>query len=239
MKIKQLLLTDLLQEIKSFADPKRAVADQRYHKSTREHWGVCVPQCDKLAKSFSKGHEEADLILMAETLWMTDLFDPMVCACKILSLPRIKPSLPLWNTIKNLLKKVDGWALEDGLAHAAWKCILANPELLDDLHEWSRHPNFWMRRATLVYTLPFAKPGKDPERMLEWASFYATDPEWFIQKAIGWWLRVLGQHNPERVSLFLTTHWDKLKGVAQKEATRKLSIQWQERISQEVKEKHD
>ncbi len=79
-----------------------------------------------------------------------------------------------------------------------------------------------MRRAALVYTLPFAKPGRDPERMLSWASLYAPDPEWFIQKAIGWWLRVLGQHNPERVVQFLNAHWTTLKGVARKEGTRKL-----------------
>lgn len=87
-----------------------------------------------------------------------------------------------------------------------------------------------MRRAALVYTLPFAKPGHNPERMLRWASHYASDPEWFIQKAIGWWLRVLGEHNPDKVVVFLNTHWEKLKGVARKEATRKLSIEWQEKI---------
>lgn len=222
---------EILQALKSFADPKRAIADQRYHKSTREHWGVSVPQCDKLAKQFAKGLKEDELLSLAEALWMTDLFDPMICASKLLSLSKVKPSLPLWNTIKHFLNNVDGWALEDSLAHAAWKCILAHTELLDDLDSWSRHPNFWMRRATLVYTLPFAKPGKDPERMLKWASSYSTDSEWFIQKAIGWWLRVLGEHNPDRVLIFLKTHWSQLKPVAKKEATRKLP----EELQQEVK----
>ncbi len=182
---------DLLQEIKSLADPKKAIADQRYHKSRREHWGVSVPQCDKLAKSL-KSFQQEELLSIAKTLWMTDLFDPMMCASKILSLSCVKPSQALWNTIKTFLKSVDGWALEDGLAHAAWKCILADQKLLNDIEEWTVHPNFWMRRATLVYTLPFAKSGRDPERMLKWASSYATDSEWFMQKAIGWWLRVLG-----------------------------------------------
>lgn len=221
--------TDLLQEIKKFTDPKKATVDQRYHKSTREHWGVSVPQCDKLAKEFSKGLKENELIAMAEALWMTNLFDPMICASKILSLSSIKPSSLLWNTIKNFLKNIDGWALEDSLAHAAWKCLLADAELLDDLENWNRHPSFWMRRATLVYTLPFAKPGKDPERMLSWASSYATDSEWFIHKAIGWWLRVLGKHNPDRVLIFLKAHWPQLKAVARKEATRKLSEELQQR----------
>lgn len=79
-----------------------------------------------------------------------------------------------------------------------------------------------MRRAALVYTLPFAKSGKNPERMLKWASLYSTDPQWFIQKAIGWWLRVLGTHNPERVIQLLKAHSSALKTVAKREATRKL-----------------
>ena len=76
-----------------------------------------------------------------------------------------------------------------------------------------------------MYTLPYAKPGRNPERILKWASSYAKDNEWFIQKAIGWWLRVLGEHNPERVLRFLAEHASLLKGVAKKEATRKLSLE--------------
>lgn len=222
--------TDFLQELKSLADPEKAIADQRYHKSSREHWGVSVPQCEKLAKAFAKGLKQDELLAMAEVLWMSDLFDSMTCASKMLISPQVKPSPQLWEMIKRFLRSVDGWALEDGLAHAAWKCILADKTLLNDLEEWTRHPNFWMRRAALVYTLPFAKQGMDPERMLGWSSSYASDSEWFIQKAIGWWLRVLGEHNPERVIIFLKMHWGQLKSVARKEATRKLSLEHQHQV---------
>ena len=87
-----------------------------------------------------------------------------------------------------------------------------------------------MRRAALVYTLPYTKPGRDPDRMLKWAGGYASDPEWFIQKAIGWWLRVLGEKQPERVIPFLNIHWKHLKTVAKKEATRKLPNHWKEQL---------
>jgi 3-methyladenine DNA glycosylase AlkD len=221
---------DFLQKLRSLADPKKAIADQRYHKSSREHWGVSVPQCEKLTKAFAKNLNPDELLSMAEALWMTDLFDPMICASKMLISCRVKPSSQLWNMIKKFLTCVDGWALEDSLAHAAWKCILADKTLLNDLEEWTRHSNFWMRRAALVYTLPFAKQGEDPERMLGWSASYATDSEWFIQKAIGWWLRVLGEHNPDRVLLFLKMHWGQLKSVARKEATRKLSTEYQHKV---------
>lgn len=222
-------ISQFIQELQRLANAERASADQRYHKSIREHWGIPVPECDKLARTLSKGLTESELLLLAKNLWETDIFDPMVCAAKILSQPRLKPSPAVWNTIRHFLKKVDGWALEDHLAHAAGKCILAYECLLDEIEEWTKHSNFWMRRAALVYTLPYAKPGRNPERMLQWASRYAPDPEWFIQKAIGWWLRDLGEHNPERVCIFLNSHWGELKGVARKEATRKLSAEYLQR----------
>jgi 3-methyladenine DNA glycosylase AlkD len=224
-------ISSILNELKKLGCTDRAVRDKAYHKSKREHWGVPVPTCDQLARSLSKELSETEMLQLASSLWETDLFDPMMCSAKMLSLSKLPPSPELWKTVIAFLGKVDGWALEDSLANVAWKCILANESLLEVLESWTTHENFWMRRATLVYTLPFAKPNRDPERSLRWASTYSTDSEWFIQKAIGWWLRVLGEHRPERVVAFLKSYWDNLKPVARHEATRKLDQQWKQQVA--------
>lgn len=221
-------LDSFLHELKQLKNEEQAILSKRYHKSQREHWGLSAPNYQTIILSFTKDLNEEEILLLAEALWNTNLFDPMLCAAKLLSLKKVKASPALWTLIKKFLKQVDGWALEDVLAPAAEKCLLDNGTRLDELEEWTKHPNFWMRRAALVYTLPFAKKGRDPERMLKWASTYADDPEWFIQKAIGWWLRFLGSHNPERVITFLQSYGSRLKGVAKKEATRKLSQEHRE-----------
>jgi len=178
-----------------------------------------------LVNALSKQLSQFERIAFAKALWATDQFDPMICAAKLLS--KSVPSIEVWTTLVDFLQVVDGWALEDQLAHAAWRCILHEESLLNEVEKWTIHPNFWMRRAALVYTLPYAKAGRNPERMLRWASSYVLDKEWFIQKAIGWWLRVLGEHSPEKVCLFLKEHWNDLKSVARKEATRRLKSDWQ------------
>ncbi len=211
-------LKQFLNELKLHKDSERAIIDKNYHKSNREHWGIPVPLCVDITRSLSKGLSQAELLSLATELWQTNIYDAMVCCAKILL--RVKPSKELWQTIVYFLTFVDGWALEDHMAKAAAKCILADESLLDELENWTKHPNFWMRRAALVYTLPYAKPKHDPERMLKWAAGYVADKEWFIQKAIGWWLRDLSAHDPKRVIAFVNTH--QLKGVARKEATRKL-----------------
>ena len=98
------------------------------------------------------------------------------------------------------------------------------------MERWTVHEQMWMHRAALIYILPYTKSGYDPERMLTWMGQYASDPAWFIQKAIGWWLRELGKQNPERVVQFLTTHWHALRSVARKEATRKEAAVWLQQL---------
>ena len=58
--------------------------------------------------------------------------------------------------------------------------------------------------------------------MLGWAARLAGDREWFIQKAIGWWLRELSKRDAPRVRRFLAEHGVTLKGVARREASKYL-----------------
>jgi 3-methyladenine DNA glycosylase AlkD len=120
------------------------------------------------------------------------------------------------------LPDLDGWAVADNLADVASRCLLQDPRRLDVVETWIESPHLWTRRAALVFTLPWAKGGRDPERTLGWAARLADDREWFIQKAVGWRLRELSKRDPERVRRFLTEHGRKLTGVARREATKYL-----------------
>ena len=143
---------------------------------SRPHWGIKMPQLDGVVKRHVKQHTTAGLLQLAQTLWDSGTFDLMMAAGRILGRREIPVSPRLWHTLDAWLDDVDGWALEDVLAPAAWKCLLDDPAVLDDMEHWTTHPGVWRRRAALVYTLPYAKPGHDPERVLTWAAGYAADP---------------------------------------------------------------
>lgn len=211
-----------IEQLYTLENHERAQAHAQYNKSQRVHLGLTVPEITQLVGETAKKLSPQELLELAYALWETDIFDAKIAATKITGLPKLKPSPELWNFVIFCLPDLNGWALEDQLAHTAWKCILADLTLLDTLEQWTKHQSFWIRRAALIYTLPFAKKGRDPERMLSWAAKYSSDTEWFIQKAIGWWLRDLGKHNPERVLKFLKDHAHNLKYVAKHEATRLL-----------------
>jgi 3-methyladenine DNA glycosylase AlkD len=88
----------------------------------------------------------------------------------------------------------------------------------------------WTRRAALVMTLPWTKQNFPKEqdlairaRVLGWCATLAEDRDWFIQKAVAWWLRDLSKHDAGAVREFLAAHGDRLKPFARKEAARHLS----------------
>jgi hypothetical protein len=68
------------------------------------------------------------------------------------------------------LADLDGWAAADNLASVGSRCLIADPDRLDAVEAWIESRHLWTRRATLVFTLPWAKEKRGPEQMLGWAA---------------------------------------------------------------------
>lgn len=209
----------LLARLRELGDGDRAVWDRNYQKSSWEHWGVPAPRID-LAIREVVGRASEDALSIGANLWREPVWDLKIAAARLLK--TVEPSEAVWQFVLERMPDLDGWAIADSLADTGSRCLTADPRRLDTVEGWVESPHLWTRRASLVFTLPWTKNGESPERMLGWAARLSVDPEWFIQKAIGWWLRSLSKKNPMRVRQFLADHGAALKGVARREATKYL-----------------
>jgi len=178
---------------------------------------------DTAIRDVVKDVPAARRLALARRLWREPVWDLKIVAGRLLAAPGVPPAEPVWRFVTARMGDLDGWAVADNLAPVASRCLLHDPRRLDVVEGWVRSTHLWTRRAALVFTLPWTRDGRDPERMLGWAASLAGDREWFIQKAIGWWLRELSKRNPARVRRFLADHGAVLKGVARREATKYLS----------------
>ena len=113
---------------------------------------------------------------------------------------------------------------------AGQRRIMADLSRLDEVEGWTRSDHMWTRRAALVITLALTKSNHPSEaeaqardRILGWAAGYVTDPDWFIQKAVAWWVRDLSKHDAERAKAFLDAHGAAMKPFALREASKYLS----------------
>jgi 3-methyladenine DNA glycosylase AlkD len=213
----------LLHAFRSLGDAGRAKQEKRYQKSRWEHWGVALPKMDAAIRQTLGGLPQDEALTLCRRLWREPVWDLKIVAGRILGRNSVAPDARVWGFITERLPDLDGWAVGDNLAPAAARCLIEDASRLDVVETWIENPHLWTRRAALVFTLPWAKEKRDPERMLGWAARLADDPEWFIQKAIGWWLRELSKRDADRVRRFLANHGGTLRGVARREATKYLN----------------
>ncbi|OSQ52023.1 DNA alkylation repair protein [Marivita geojedonensis] len=224
-------LDEALSELRARAQTGRAEQMAAYHKVDRPYLGVANPDTDALVRDWRQQIDLDTRLRLAADLWNTNIFEARVAASKLLTQARIKPSdEAAWQLIQSWVPDFDSWAIADHACMAGQRRLTADPSRLDTVDTWTASDHMWTRRAALVITLPWTKqnhPTADEtaarDRILGWAAGYLDDTDWFIQKAVAWWLRDLSRHDPDRARAFLSKHGDRMKPFARKEAARHLS----------------
>jgi 3-methyladenine DNA glycosylase AlkD len=220
---------DALAALEALADPAKAAEMAAYHKAPRRYLGVSVPQIEALADAWRTEATVEDRVALAAALWDSDIHEARVAAAKLLTQARLRPDQAAWALICGWTEGFDAWALADHATIAGQKRVVADPSRLATVAGWTRHPNLWTRRAALVITLPWAKLNHPKpadlairETVLGWAATLADERDWFMQKAVAWWVRDLSKHDAGRARAFLADHGARLKPFARKEAARHL-----------------
>ncbi len=222
---------DALAALRAQADPARAAEMAAYHKAEREYLGLSNAVTGELATAWRKdAADQATLVSLAEGLWASDVFEARVAAGKLFLQARMRPDdLLAWRWIESVVPQFDSWAIADAVAQGGQKRVMQVPERLDVLEQWTASDHMWTRRAAFVFALPFCKSRHPNEveqaarvRVFRWAERLAEDHEWFIQKAIAWWIRDLSKRDPEAVQGWLDVNGARLKPFARKEAARHL-----------------
>ena len=219
-----------LGALESLGDSVRAEQAAAYHKAPRPYLGVSVPQVEELTDDWRARLTLDERLDLAEGLWATNIHEARVAAAKLLTQARIRPDERAWALIQAWVPDFDAWALADHVAIAGQKRLVADPTRLEVVEGWTRSPHMWTRRAALVMTLPWAKMNFPKpadlaarDRILSWCAGYVPDREWFIQKAVAWWIRDLSKHDRPRAAGFLDAHGSEMKPFARKEAAKFLT----------------
>jgi len=219
-----------LDALRAQVEPGRAEQMIAYHKQSRTVLGVGNEVLNTLSRDWRGQLDIEARVDLAAGLWASDIFEARILAAKLLTQARIKPDTAVWDLVQTWVPDFDSWAIADHAASAISKRLQADPARLDVVEGWTTSDHMWSRRAALVSTLPWAKLANPKPadldtraRILGWAATYVRDRDWFIQKAIGWWLRDLSKHDADRTRAFLAEHGDQMKAFARKEAAKYLT----------------
>ncbi len=104
---------------------------------------------------------------------------------------------------------------DDFCTHALGALIGQYNELFDKILNWTKHPDFWVRRGAAVSLIyPIKKNKYDQINPLLISDALLRDDHYLVLKGYGWMLKVLSQQEPELVFQYLAQKKDTMPRVA-------------------------
>jgi 3-methyladenine DNA glycosylase AlkD len=196
----------IIAGLKAVATEERAVQEKAYLKSPESfvHFGVTVPAIQKVVKTFRKERPKLsrdELIRLVEELWEPEVHETRMAAIELLQAYDNLLVAKDAALIERMIDQSHTWAYVDGLAaHDMGSLVVRFPELNKTLDRWSKHENFWLRRAAMLSLLIELRDGRgDFNRFTRYAEAMLHEKEFFIRKAIGWILRDTARKRPDMV----------------------------------------
>lgn len=146
--------------------------------------------------------------------------------------------LPVW------VKHIDNWGHSDNLSKFLSR-LVELPEtrgkMLTYINTWNRSKNLWERRQSLVALFYYARTRKQHlpfDDVIGLIENLIHDPEYFVQKAVGWTLRESYNVYPKETYAFLSKHIALLSPYAFTASTEKMSAKEKAALKEKrIKEK--
>ena len=225
------LIRQILNELKSAANPERKAWMEGYSASAMSFLGVPVPEIRKAARTVGrelKGSSKEEVLLVAFGCIETGFQEARQAAYEILEMR--KEHLPAIGAkqLEQLGAGNDNWASVDSFSTSVAGRVWREGGVKDSLiRKWARSKDPWWRRTALVSTIPLNLRSRggtgDPVRTLSICEMLVDDRHPMVVKALSWALREVIPHDPDSVQEFIDHHEDDLAALVLREVRKKLS----------------
>ena len=213
---------ELLENLKTVANPDDAVAMKAYMKNKFEFLGAKTPARRKLAKAFFK--QQTDFVIdwnFINEAWNNPYRELQYTALDYLEIRNklLTPSdLP---RLKKLAQTKSWWDTIDFLDRLVGSIIARFPETKEIIVAWSCDEDIWLRRLAIDHQL-LRKEKTDTELLEKILVNNLGRTEFFINKAIGWALRDYSKTNPDWVRAFIERHRAEMAALSIREGSKYL-----------------
>jgi 3-methyladenine DNA glycosylase AlkD len=224
------VLEEVETELHAIGNARYGVAIAADRRSRLQYFGVSLPALRRRVRAgFSFYELEPSPMLRAwDYCWNQSAYgDVLFAAVEYYRLfPRRWPP-ELWSVIREWSARVDNWAHADTLG-GLYSYLLAadEPAVYPVMLEWNRSENEWLRRLSLVSLIHYT--GKNavflpPEKVLPLVTACLTDRRHYVQTAVGWILREMGNAYPVEILAYLHEHAREMSATALTRAAERLS----------------
>ncbi len=222
---------EVVETLTAIGNPALGKAIQQDRASQLKHLGIRFPELRRKVKegfSFYKLPEE-DVLEVWNALWNTSPYGDVLFAALEFYSPIVKKKVNpnLWSVVHQWSKRVDNWCHSDGLSAIYSRILESYPtEVYPQLISWNHSESEWLRRISLVSLIHYS--GKNavflpPEKVLPLVSNCLDDQRYYVQTAVGWVLREMGNVYGKEISKYLETHVERISTPAFSRAVERLN----------------
>ena len=215
----------LSAEFSEAGDPERAAGMRRYMRDQFAYFGVPTPQRRAIAKQVLAplgAPSPLDLEAIGPLAWAADEREVQYAAVDVL-VRHVDVARPqLLGVVAELVTTKSWWDTVDALAaNVVGPLVRQYPSLVATLDQWISGDELWLARTAILHQLGY-KTDTDVDRLFRYSLAWASNPDFFARKAIGWALRQYARTDPEAVRGFLADHANVLSRLTLREASKHL-----------------
>ena len=205
---------EVAQALTAIGNPGLGEAIRSDRGSQLAHLGIRFPELRQRVKQGFSFYDlpEEQVLEIWDGLWMSSQYGDVLFAALEYYAPivrkRVSPSL--WPVVRHWSGRVDNWCHSDVLSGLYSRVLERYPEeVYPQIRVWNAAEGEWLRRISIVSLVHYS--GKNavflpPEKVLPLVSNCLGDARHYVQTAVGWVLRELGQVYPDEVAGYLERH---------------------------------
>jgi len=224
---------ELASRLRKAARPKRGFDLRAYLGSPVPALGVRTADAVAIRKAFVRSHPDpsADEVhSLLASLWSGATFEERSLAIGLLAAYADALLDRGWSLADSWVDEATGWALSDSLASGpVARLVAAEPARYREVLRWTAAENFWRRRAS-TYALNELIRSGDLDRAFALLERLLYDEEFWVQRAVGTWLRECWKKDARRTEAFLRRHANGLPPVTVTVATERAPKAFREEL---------
>ncbi len=222
---------EIIEALTEIGNPAFGKAVQKDRSSKLEHLGIKFPDLRRRVRQGFSFYElpEAEVLEVWDALWRTSPYGDVLFAALEFYSPIVKKKVnpTLWPVLRQWSERVDNWCHSDGLSAIYSRILESYPaEVYPQLISWNNAKSEWLRRISLVSLIHYS--GKNavflpPKKVLPLVSNCLNDQRYYVQTAVGWVLREMGNAYPGEITKYLEMNAAKMGSPAFSRAIEKHS----------------
>jgi len=205
------VIAQIRQELDAHADPELRKSSQRFFKEEISCYGMKTATVVAIAKKYwkeIKDRPKTEIFVLCEELYRSGYIEESFIVSNwahALSGRYEREDLAVFR--RWIDTYITNWASCDGFCnHTLGDFIEQYPDSIDELKQWTRSENRWMRRAAAVSLIVPAKHGKFLEESIAIADLLLTDSDDMVQKGYGWLLKEASRKHTDEVFSYVIEH---------------------------------